>query len=503
MRNTKLQRWATLAALNLVGAAVVLVASSGPVLASTSLQSGAPPSVGGIFIAPVSSTSVRVDAPIDPNGSDTTYIVNFGTTSAYGLTTSPQDAGSGTAMITVSVRLSGLLPNTTYHVDLQATNADGTSSTGDSTFVTRAPDAPTVSTVSTVPKRGSLPPVSQPTQSLSAQLVRVAVTNPAGLFDGLSGISCASRFCLAVGFQGQTGGTVRPLVERWTGRSFAEFPSPTSSGATLYAVACLSSADCIAVGRDGHNTYSARWTGHSWIVVPTPSPSTANGDILRSVSCVSAVNCWAAGYTDGATADMAILLEHWNGDSWSVVGAPSPHATVLNGVSCASAANCWAVGAYDAFPGVGSVLAEHWNGSSWAIVPLSGPSGSAGEFDVISCHRLSTCWASGSGIRNNFMLRYMRGSWHVINDPSITATGVLAVSCGSVRTCWSVGPELTAGYWNGRAWNVAKQPTYIGGGFTSVACPSASECLAVGILENRVTNSTASQRAVAYLARPT
>ena len=99
MRNTKLQRWVMPAALNLVATAVVLVAGSRAAFASTPLQSGTPPTVGDILIAPVSSTSVMVDAALDPNGLDTTYVVNFGTTAAYGLTTSPQNAGSGTAML--------------------------------------------------------------------------------------------------------------------------------------------------------------------------------------------------------------------------------------------------------------------------------------------------------------------------------------------------------------------------------------------------------------------
>ena len=502
MRNTTLQRWMMPAALNLVATAVVLVAGSRPAFASTPAQSVAPPTVGDILIAPLSSTSVMVDAALDPNGLDTTYVVNFGTTAAYGLTTSPQNAGSGTAMLGVAVRLSGLLPETTYHVDLLATNAAGTSSSGDRTFVTHALATPTVSTV---PSPGSLPPVGRPTNSPSGKVVRVLVMNPAKSFDGLSGVSCASTtFCLAAGFQGRPGGLVRPLVERWTGQSFATFPSPTSPGASLYAISCPSSAECLAVGRDGHSTYSARWTGHSWLVEPTPSPVTANGDILRSVSCVSAVDCWAAGYTDGATTNMAILLEHWNGHSWSIVGAPSPHATVVNSISCSSAANCWVVGAYDAFPGVGNLLAEHWNGNRWTIVPTSGSSGSAGEFAAVSCQAVFTCWMSGSGTRANFMLHLVHGSWRLIQNRPLGEVAADAVTCSSAQSCWSVGLGFMVGHWNGKAWSAATQPMFVGGGFTSVVCPTATECLAVGIWQNnRLKNPIASQRAVAYVARST
>ena len=496
MRVTQLRRWTKFAVLAWLSTSIATAGSGGPALAATAHQSSPPPATGPIYVKDLSPTSVSLQAPLSPNGSDTTYVFDYGTTGAYGSTTLVQDAGSGLAMVIASATLSGLVPDTIYHVELVATNAGGSVTSGDQTFFTE-PDGTT-----TVPIGGVTPPTDSPTKpvGVSERFVRAPVMNPAGSFDGFSGVSCASTFCLAVGFQGRPGGTVRPLVERWSGRSFVMAPSPKTPGASLYAVACLSSKDCLGVGRDAPNAYSARWNGHDWIVESTPSPVTANGDILRSVSCVSSADCWAAGFTDGATKNMAILIEHWNGSAWSIVDAPSPPASLANGISCSSAANCWVVGAYDAFPEAGSLLAERWNGAKWAIVPISLPLGTAGEYITVSCQSQSACWVSGSGARENFMLRFVNGSWHFVHFPQMA---VMAVSCNSALACWSVGPGLAIGHWNGQAWMVIKQQTFVGGGFTSDACATATECFAVGILENQRTNSTASQRAVTYVVRAT
>jgi hypothetical protein len=51
----------------------------------------------------------------------------YGTTTGYGLQTGPSDAGSGTGAVGVNATISGLTPNTTYHYQLVAQNAGGTS----------------------------------------------------------------------------------------------------------------------------------------------------------------------------------------------------------------------------------------------------------------------------------------------------------------------------------------------------------------------------------------
>jgi hypothetical protein len=427
------------------------------------------------------STTITLGGALNPNGSDTTYVFNYGTTTAYGSTTPSQDAGSGTALVTVSAQLTGLTPGTTYHVDLVATNSGGSVSTGDLPFTTAAAGATTTSMPS-----GSVKP--QPTASASERLVQVPVANPAGWFDSLNSVSCASQsFCLAAGFAGQGRSLVKPLIERWTGRSLTILPSPATPGAALNAISCSSAASCLAVGRDGLNNYAERWNGHGWQIEPTPSPKTTGNDILNGVSCLSGANCWAVGLRNGGTPSVGVLIEHWNGSSWSVVGAPSPTASALEVVSCASAVNCWAAGESDDEAGPGRLLAEHWNGAGWSIVGMPGPSG---EVLAVTCRAASMCWAAGV-YGNDLVLRFEGGTWR-----RVAAQGTFdGLACASARDCWAVGGG--SAQWNGHSWAMAKTPSS-GGDLMSIACPTTAECLAVGVRGTTVTT----QRGVADVTRP-
>ncbi len=70
----------------------------------------------------------------------TTGVVNFGLTSSYGSTLTTSSGSSHSASLT------DLSPSTTYHYQISATSADGTSTTTDATFTTAAPDVTTTTT---------------------------------------------------------------------------------------------------------------------------------------------------------------------------------------------------------------------------------------------------------------------------------------------------------------------------------------------------------------------
>jgi hypothetical protein len=57
------------------------------------------------------------------NASDTLAWFEYGLTTSYGSSTTPQDLGTGTGLVPLSVTLSNLLPGTTYHYRLVTTNA--------------------------------------------------------------------------------------------------------------------------------------------------------------------------------------------------------------------------------------------------------------------------------------------------------------------------------------------------------------------------------------------
>ncbi len=91
--------------------------------------------VNGPWTSDVSSTSVTLDAEVDPSGTPTEYTVEFGTSPSYGQTLSGS-AGEGTGYVQVSRHIQGLLPGTVYHYRLVVRNEVGVVESTDRTFTT-------------------------------------------------------------------------------------------------------------------------------------------------------------------------------------------------------------------------------------------------------------------------------------------------------------------------------------------------------------------------------
>jgi len=104
----------------------------------------AAPGVGTGSASSVGATTATVHGTVDPNGQSTNWHVDYGTSTSYGSSTPSRGAGSGTSATNVSEGLSGLVPGTTYHYRLVASNAAGTTAGADRTFTTTG--APVVTT---------------------------------------------------------------------------------------------------------------------------------------------------------------------------------------------------------------------------------------------------------------------------------------------------------------------------------------------------------------------
>jgi hypothetical protein len=93
----------------------------------------------------VGATSATLNGTVNPNGADTTWYFEYGTSTKYGQKTATQDAGSGTTQVSVSAAVSGLQTGKPYHYRLDATSSGGTSQGADQTFTPSASAAaPTV-----------------------------------------------------------------------------------------------------------------------------------------------------------------------------------------------------------------------------------------------------------------------------------------------------------------------------------------------------------------------
>ena len=81
---------------------------------SQALATSAPTATTG-SAQQVQFASATVSGTVNPSGADTSYYFEYGSTSAYGVQTSPTAAGAGTANVAVQQTLSGLAASTTYH----------------------------------------------------------------------------------------------------------------------------------------------------------------------------------------------------------------------------------------------------------------------------------------------------------------------------------------------------------------------------------------------------
>ena len=90
-------------------------------------------------VTAIEPTSATVAGVVSPNGVSTSWYVEYGRTTSFGLRTRSASAGSGTAGLGVSARLSGLKPGTTYHYRFVAASSAGAARGLDGLLTTLAP----------------------------------------------------------------------------------------------------------------------------------------------------------------------------------------------------------------------------------------------------------------------------------------------------------------------------------------------------------------------------
>ncbi len=116
--------------------AVVVLAAMVTGVAAAALASPTATTEGA---SSVSNFKAMLHAKINPNGTETSYVFQYGITTAYGATSANHSAGSGTVPLKVVTAIGGLTPGTVYHYRVQAVNRDGTSVGADRTFTTTGP----------------------------------------------------------------------------------------------------------------------------------------------------------------------------------------------------------------------------------------------------------------------------------------------------------------------------------------------------------------------------
>ena len=455
---------------------VVAVAGDGVAGAS-----GPAPVSSPVAVAAILSTTAMLRGAPNPEGQPAQAWFEYGTTSAYGSRTPGQSLGSGSVPVPISALVSGLAPDTTYHVRLDVQSASATVVGPDSSFTTST--GPTTSTLPPSPASARLLAMKVEDHRV-VQVYSVACTGPTS--------------CWAAG-----SASAGPLIERDRAGFWTPFSAPSPGpDAFLTAIDCLSAADCWAVGAYGARNplpLAMHYNGRSWMLIPAAVVPGAFSHYLSAVDCVSAADCWAVGGIDEATPQMRQLIEHWNGRVWSVEPSPDSNPlgpNLLSGVSCSSVDSCWAVGGKTRTTnGTLAGLMMHWNGASWTATSTATTSG----LEAVTCKWLSACFAINA---TDGVLQMVGGHWINVTAAVSSTTfpqTLSAISCSGPHSCWIVGAQYTnvgpirrpptgsarAEFWDGIRWvNASVQdPNGVLAYLNGVACTGDGVCVAVGMYE--------------------
>ncbi len=307
--------------------------------------------------------------------------------------------------------------------------------------------------------------------------------NPGTSTTALYGVASISpNDAWAVGYI-YAGSLYRTLTEHWDGTHWSVVPSPNQGTGHNYlqAVTALASNDVWAVGymsATPDRTLILHWDGSTWSIVPTPN-STGGSNRLFGVTATSTNDVWAVGYAcannNCTGTGTQPLIEHWEGNAWTIAGSASYGSGwnhYLYAVTVVSAADVWATGYYNIFYGeAGASLIEHWNGNTWSIIPSPNPGTSTNSLYAIAGVAYNDVWAAGHYYVYNTnrwytSIEHWNGStWTTVSSPNVAGSNYLeGLAVVASNDVWAVGhsgdsPGRTLVlHWDGSAWSIVPSP---------------------------------------------
>ena len=250
-----------------------------------------------------------------------------------------------------------------------------------------------------------------------------------------AGVTCPTASdCWAVGYY--SNGVYQTLIQHWNGAAWSVVASPNTSpiqNNLLRTVACTSASDCWAVGSYDNGgiqqTLTLHWNGAAWSIVNSPNTSADQYNYLLGVTCSSSSQCWGVGYHSTA-GGLQTLIMRWDGLGWAIVTSPNTSPTennLLFSVTCSSASDCWAVGSHAPASGADQTLVAHWDGNAWTIVnsPNTLPT-QRNYLSSVTCASASQCWAVGyanNGLADQTLIAQWNGAaWSIASSPNSLLT---------------------------------------------------------------------------------
>ena len=281
------------------------------------------------------------------------------------------------------------------------------------------------------------------------------------------------------------------FAEHWNGKKWTVVRTP-NTGPNFNSFYGLTAKDgyAWAVGEHLNAAYQDRallevWNGKQWSIANTPDPGSLR-DMLFGASAVSKSDVWAVGNQESADGIFGTLVEHWNGHTWSVANTPDPGSTgnMFYAVDAVSADNVWAVGQQLSAHGPDQGLVEHWNGQKWSVVPLPFSASALVLLDgvTVSGGQVFVAGEADSPVGGGqpWIYCYDHGKWSVASLPKLPDGSnwgnlySMAVAQGSV---WAVGTFVDPATDNndvlvlrgtGGKWTIDNAPNAGGSGFSDI-----------------------------------
>jgi D-alanine-D-alanine ligase-like ATP-grasp enzyme len=356
----------------------------------------------------------------------------------------------------------------------------------------------------------------------------------------IGSVSCASAGnCSAGGSYLQRSGSAEAFVvsqHDGTWGKAAEVPGfgalNKGGDAQIFSVSCASAGNCSAGGFYWNisglgeafvvSQHDGTW-GSAEEVPGTTALNTGGYAQISSVSCASAGNCSAGGFSTASHGARAFVVSQHDGTWGTAEEVPGTAALNTGGnaqvssVSCGSAGNCSAGGFYTASHGDTRAFAVSQHNGIWGkaqeipgIAALD--QGGFAQIRSVSCASAGNCSAGGSygkrsGRSQAFVVSQHHGTWGNAEEVPGTATlntgglaAIFSVSCASAGNCSAAGAyrkrsgpgeafvvSQRHGTW-GNAQEVPGTAALSGGRevqIFSVSCASAGNCSAGGSYTGR------------------
>jgi hypothetical protein len=181
----------------------------------------------------------------------------------------------------------------------------------------------------------------------------------------------------AVGGTGNREGPAFPLrmlAERWDGHRWSSVPIPTPGRSEngLLGVAIAAPNSVWTFGQlDSGPPFVERWNGSSWRV--HRFAGFAYGGGAAAILTTGPDDVWLAGLSaKGLAHQAAVRYEHWNGYTWQAIDGPKlpPGEIQISSMAARVPNDVWTVGSFtrrSLTMTASQPLIEHWNGQRWSV----------------------------------------------------------------------------------------------------------------------------------------